>query len=327
MMAGPKAIDEGEFYAQLAKLVQIESVSPLANSAIEQIDEFLLPWNFEKLGSFWVRTKAEADIWVYAHVDTKPVGDRAAWHTPPHTLERIGNKLFGRGVSDSKFQLLNALHVFDQAPVNFIIDGAEECEGKEAGAYLADRNVHKLIIVDGSSNDPQQIYGGLSGQLDGTINIDTGVNPMHPGRAIRHELFDKLHAIMEQTSGLHFNLTRVHGGDPVRSLTLESVDVGFDLRFNPGQESFVDEFCKRLQIKVRQLFPPVSGAASTEMYPIASFSNPLGMQISGFESVWVLPGGRPENNAHRPNENIDIAQIALHRDLLETFIFRHINAH
>ncbi|WFU04538.1 M20/M25/M40 family metallo-hydrolase (plasmid) [Rhizobium sp. CB3171] len=307
-----------QFLLELDQLVRIDSTSPLSSTAIEHISEFLTPWGFTRHDQFWTRLHQTSDLWIYMHIDTKPVGDEQAWSTPPFALTQVKDRLFGRGVSDAKFQLLNGLHSFAQAPVNMIIDGAEECEGTQAGNFLALNKVRRLIIVDGSAEETGQIFGGLRGQIDGSVVLETGQEPLHPGRVSHTEIITQLGDMQTLMKGQHFNLTRIHGGDPIRSLTLEQVLLGFDLRFIEEQEQ-IQKFLKKYKPQIRQYFPPVIGSDSIKRRPIAPFSNPIGMSATKFDTVWVLPGGRADNRAHRPNENISIRQIGEHRALLDGF--------
>src|SRR5207253_866445 len=107
-------------------------------------------------------------------------------------LTERGEYLYGRGVSDAKFQLLNALLLFDRSHVNLIVDGAEESGGTQVGEYLSRVKARRLVIVDGSTEDAKQVYGGLSGQMDGRITIDTKEPPAHPGRTVRREMTHRI---------------------------------------------------------------------------------------------------------------------------------------
>ena len=307
-----------DFFIRLVRLVAVDTVSPMSPAACSAIDDFLLPYAFSRLANkdLWVRDCKGSAVWVYCHVDTKPIGHLDSWKTAPLQLTKIGDRLFGRGVSDSKFQLLNALDAFADVPVNFLIDGAEEYSSLEAGHFLTSASCEVLIVVDGSSPTGTERYSGMNGQFDGHIRLQSGKAPMHSGRRVRGFTLDGLEQLSRETEGRHFNLTRIHGGDPERSLTLESFEVGFDLRFGPEETEWASHFVLRHQARLRQTFPPVCGSEpSTD--PLAPFSNPLGQSLTGVRKVIVLPGGRADNAAHCPNEHVSLEQIPLHRELLK----------
>lgn len=316
-------IEEMQYLDQLATLVAIDTTSPMNPASMRQVDRYLVRFGLSRPAGadFWVR-RGKSDLWIYSHIDVKPAGDSSTWEVPPFALTQRGSKLFGRGVSDSKFQLLNALMMFGALPVNFIIDGSEECSGVGAGKFLNASCARHLVVVDGSSDVPGQIYGGMMGQLDGSILFDTGNPPSHPGRYKREKMAELLTGLFADTRSLHFNPTRMNGGEQPRSLTLEKLRVDFDLRYGPKEAELARAVVEKYGATLRQDFPPVYGTDNWEQLPMAPFSNPLGMTVGEISKLWVLPGGHSANGAHRPNEWIDIAQIDQHRTLLRDFIQR-----
>jgi acetylornithine deacetylase/succinyl-diaminopimelate desuccinylase-like protein len=312
---------DNEFLEQLSRLVKMPSVSPMNEEHLSRYDPFFTAYGLKRAssGDFWVRAPKDCSVWIYTHVDTKPVGVLNEWQHDPFTLVQRGERLFGRGISDSKFQLLNALIVFAQSRVGFIVDGAEENCGRNVGKYLLSSSIEDIAVVDGSSDTGEEIFGGMRGQLDGSFDIFTGTDPQHPGRQKREDCIKRLSDILVETSAYHFNITRLNGGSVERSLTLENLVVNFDLRYTPSEFEWANSFVKNIQANLKQHYPPVTGQDSLKLYPLAAFSNPLGMVKSQFKNVWVLPGGRPDNKAHRPNENICMSQIPSHQLLLSRF--------
>ncbi|MBU0756921.1 MAG: M20/M25/M40 family metallo-hydrolase [Nanoarchaeota archaeon] len=73
-------------------------------------------------------------VLIYGHYDVQPVGDLSAWNTKPFTPEIIGERIYARGASDDKGQIVPivlAMRYFkheDNFPCNvkFIIEGNEE---------------------------------------------------------------------------------------------------------------------------------------------------------------------------------------------------------
>lgn len=307
---------------ELEKLIEIDSTSPLGSEALHRLDDFFERFGIVRCGdaALWLRRWPSSQLWVYGHVDTKPA--LGAWESDPFRLTRVGDRLIARGVSDSKFQLLNALQLCTDAPLNILIDGAEEIGAADAGIFLAGEEMDGLVLVDGAAQEPGDIYSGVSGQLDGEIRLDTGHLPHHPAHASRREIFDALAAVMAAAEGLHFNLTRIEGGDPIRSLTLETLRVGFDLRYTPGQSQRARAFLDRKDVFLKQDYPPMTGRRTRKHHGVAGFSNPLGQFITEVERLWVVPGGRGNNNTHRPNEWIATDQILTHRETLRALLTR-----
>jgi acetylornithine deacetylase/succinyl-diaminopimelate desuccinylase-like protein len=311
-----------EYLSYLDALIGIETISPMTEAVFEQTDRFLREFDLKREAGndFWVRRCNRSTTWVYAHVDVKPPGDVDRWFSPPFKLTERGDHLFARGVSDSKFQLLNALLCFDGKIVNVLVDGAEECGGNSAGEFLRSAGATSLIIIDGTAEHPEQVYRGLSGQLDGKITIDTGYAPSHPGRLVRRKMIQRLEKLFLDIGGMHFNLTRMNGGESDRSLTLERITVEFDLRFGPSDADAAWAFVNAYEAELRQNYPPVVGSHSGGNEPLAPFSAPIGQKLPQLDTVWVLPGGRMTNGAHQPNECIHKRQIEEHRDLILKFI-------
>lgn len=128
----------------------------------------------------------------------------------------------------------------------------------------------------------------------GTIILSAGAEPLHPGRSVRHGLQGQRLQLLQEIGRFQFNLARILGGDPVRSLTLEEGAVSFDIGY---------------RATLKQLYSPLTGRISSRTSPAASFSTPLSRHLDRLENVWVVPGGRTTKLAHRPNENISREQI------------------
>jgi acetylornithine deacetylase/succinyl-diaminopimelate desuccinylase-like protein len=302
----------------LSELVEIDSVSPLAETASERLTTLLAGLGVRKgVGDFWYRSPARGGTWIYSHVDTKPVGDRAKWRTDPFKLTRIEEKLFGLGVSDAKFQLVNMLSVFLDSPHGLVIDGEEEVGGVHASRFLAAQDISMLVLVDGSSAVVRR-YEGTMGQADGTMKYDSGRIPIHPSREVRGDAMDWVSAITKKALqlGLHFNVTALNSPIRERSLTLEQVELRFDVRFAADQKEAVREFLDTNKATLRQYYPPLC-TRGCNAADLARFSSPLGMHLDSLPRVIVLPGGRSDNNNHQPNENISVSQIDIHKNLLQ----------
>ncbi|MFA6855970.1 MAG: M20 family metallo-hydrolase [Treponema sp.] len=51
----------------------------------------------------------EYAVWVMAHLDVVPAGDKSLWHTDPWTVAEKDGKLYGRGVEDNQQGLVSAV--------------------------------------------------------------------------------------------------------------------------------------------------------------------------------------------------------------------------
>ncbi len=313
-----------QFQAQLGRLVELDSVSPVTGERLARAGALLAELGYERHApTVFVRGNPEAEVWLYGHLDTKPPVPRAAWRFDPFTLTESDGRWYGLGVSDSKFQLLNAALVMDPASQFMLVDLEEECQGLEAGRLLASRRVDFLVVVDGSVGN-HDVYRGLSGQADGHFVLRTGATPGHPGRepsgAGGPKLLDLIHELTHEleSSPFRFNLTGLQAPATERSLTLEEVTVRFDIRFTRAQERAVKQFLDARSAQIRQWMPAFEGRQPLPLDgtvpPVAPFSSNLGLVDDlDVRHVLVVPGALPENGNHRPNEFIYPWQIERHR--------------
>lgn len=100
----------------------------------------------------WLHAKGKPTILVYGHYDVQPVDPLNLWHTPPFEPTIKEGKIYARGTSDDKGQMLT--HVFalealmkqnGELPVNvkFFIEGEEEA-GSEHTAPFVTQNADLL---------------------------------------------------------------------------------------------------------------------------------------------------------------------------------------
>lgn len=119
-----------------------------------------------------LRGKSEGPVLLYnGHLDTKPIGDRAAWRTDPLKGTLVGDRLYGLGVGDVKAAdaaMVYAAAALLAADVPLAGDlllcfSADEEGGSEYGAEYLVRN--DLVRAD------YAILGEPSGVLDEWENI------------------------------------------------------------------------------------------------------------------------------------------------------------
>ena len=128
----------------------------------------------------------------YAHYDVQPAGAVADWTSPPFDLTERGGRLYGRGASDDKGQLLS--HLFgvlaaDDTNVNvkFFIEGEEEPGSPNLQAFLdahGERLSADAALVSDTNmlapNRPTLCYG-LRGMLNLEITLDGPSRDLHSG--------------------------------------------------------------------------------------------------------------------------------------------------
>lgn len=313
---------ETSYLKALTQLISFNTTSPIDFDSIERIGSFLRQFGFVRgKGDYWLRGNPQSNVCIYTHIDTKPPEPVSEWETDPWELVCRDGKLFGLGVSDAKFQLLNAILTFSEDQFFFVIDGSEEAGGASAGEFISQTGIKSLVVVDGSIGKKSRcsIFRGTKGQVDGWIYYDSGQKPVHPGREKRLEPLQWLHDIYEtvREMNLHFNITGIQSPRHLRSLTLEKMEIRFDIRYTPEDQENLDVFLGIYRPKIKQLYKPLTGCREQQPgMETASFACPLGNALQDLIQVLVLPGGLPENGNHRPNEWIYLWQIEKHRNLL-----------
>jgi acetylornithine deacetylase/succinyl-diaminopimelate desuccinylase-like protein len=308
-----------DFIELLTKLVAVDSVSPISGAAMEALTRFFGHFELTRVGDLavWIRPPRDSRVWAYSHIDTKPPGSQLEWKSNPFVLREDGERLFGLGVCDAKFQALNTLVEFADQPFGIVIDGGEEIGCQDSAAWLAAQAPETLVVVDGAC-EADELYAGTMGQLDGTVRFRSNLAPVHPARVHRTGALDWICALAAETRrlGLRFTMTGIETELRERSLTAEQLSLRFDLRFGPADAEAVAQFVSRYQPQLRQHYSPLVGRRCQDNAGLAPFSSALGSVLQNVEEVLVVPGGLPENGNHRPNEWIYHHQIESHQNRL-----------
>lgn len=201
-----QAVDE------LSDLLRIPSVSTVSahdsdcRHAAEWIEQYLKRLNFS-------RTELKADenhpvVWgvgpnapgkptvlVYGHYDVQPADPLSLWESDPFTPTVRDGKLYARGVSDDKGQVVAVLKGFEAAvrngevPVNLrvLIEGQEESGGEvlfgllEREPELTEADV--VVVSDMAYYLPgyPAVYTGLRGICYAEITVRTAKADLHSG--------------------------------------------------------------------------------------------------------------------------------------------------
>jgi acetylornithine deacetylase/succinyl-diaminopimelate desuccinylase-like protein len=146
---------------------------------------------------------------LYGHYDVVPVGDESKWTSPPFEPTERDGALYGRGISDSKANVLahvGALRVFGGRPpvgIKVVIEGQEEV-GSALNIYPLEHpeffSADAMVIGDMGSVRPgiPTLTVALRGMASVTVSVRTLAGPKHSGQyggAAPDALIVLLHAL------------------------------------------------------------------------------------------------------------------------------------
>ncbi len=146
---------------------------------------------------------------LYSHYDVVPIGDESKWTSPAFEPAERDGALFGRGISDSKANVLahvGAIRAFGGKPpvgIKVVIEGQEEV-GSALNTYpLEDPEMFSsdaMVIMDMGSVRPgvPTLTSALRGMAVVTVSVGTLAGPKHSGQyggAAPDALIVLLHAL------------------------------------------------------------------------------------------------------------------------------------
>ncbi|HEY8474692.1 MAG TPA: M20/M25/M40 family metallo-hydrolase [Natronosporangium sp.] len=152
-------------------------------------------------------------VLLYTHYDVVPAGDAELWRTPPfEPVERDG-AIHGRGVADSKaniMAIIGALRVFDGEPpvgIKVIVEGEEEVGGPFDGYPVTAPELFQadaMIIADVGSVRPgvPTLTTALRGSAQVEVAIRTLAGDKHSG-SFGGAAPDARVALMQVLASLH----------------------------------------------------------------------------------------------------------------------------
>lgn len=134
-------------------------------------------------------------IGIYAHYDVQPEDPIDKWSSPPFSVTKRGDKLYGRGVADDKMHLIQSIIAAGESASKkslsnnllFIFEGEEECESdhfeqmiRSAGDEI---NADAFYVLDAGmkAKNVPQIFYGLRGILTYELEIKIGETDLHSG--------------------------------------------------------------------------------------------------------------------------------------------------
>lgn len=140
--------------------------------------------------------RSEKTLLIYNHYDVQPAEPLDLWESPPFEPTLRDGKLYGRGVSDDKGQLVARLHAIDallavdgELPCNikFIIEGEEETSSVHLYEFV-EQNQERLqadaCIWEFGGVDHREVpiqYLGLRGICYVELSVETAKTDAHSG--------------------------------------------------------------------------------------------------------------------------------------------------
>ncbi len=145
----------------------------------------------------WLHAPGKPTLLIYGHFDVQPVDPLALWESPPFEPAVKDGKVFARGASDMKGNLLMAvvaceamLKTAGALPVNvkFIFEGEEEVGSPSLPAFIEanrERLACDLAVSADSGNgteDAPTILTGPRGLIGMQVNLRTASTDVHSGQ-------------------------------------------------------------------------------------------------------------------------------------------------
>ncbi len=165
----------------------------------------------------WLHAPGKPTILIYGHYDVQPADPVELWDSPPFAPEIRDDRLYGRGASDNKGNLLAALIGLEamlacegQLPVNikFFLEGEEEIGSPYSLALLAqeqDRFASDICVnADGIQYGPDQptILSSFRGMAACEIDVQGPKSDLHSG-IYGGTIQNPLHALAAIIASLH----------------------------------------------------------------------------------------------------------------------------
>jgi acetylornithine deacetylase/succinyl-diaminopimelate desuccinylase-like protein len=137
-------------------------------------------------------------ILIYDHYDVQPEGDLSLWNSPPFEPEERDGKLYGRGVADTKGNVVARLDAIEAVrrvngdlPVRIVwlLEGEEEIGSPNLNAFMAEHRAE--LRADGciwefggyTWDGTPKIYLGLKGMLTVDLVARGPSRDIHSGQA------------------------------------------------------------------------------------------------------------------------------------------------
>ena len=192
----PSVSAKNEGIEECAKLVQTLLKNSGINSELLRLKKGVAPLVYGEIKS---KQNTKKTLMFYNHYDVQPAEPFDLWEFPPFSATRKGNKIFGRGATDDKGELITRIKAVEaylktagDVPCNikFVIEGEEETGSAHIEDYL--KKYKKKFSCDGviwefgyvdAKNRP--IIGlGMKGLLFVELSIRESIRDVHSSLAV-----------------------------------------------------------------------------------------------------------------------------------------------
>ncbi len=223
-----------QFIADLQDFVSLPSISSLPEHASDMATAAQwLAQRLERIGfenveqvptathpvvyADWLHAADKPTILLYGHYDVQPADPVELWHSPPFVPEVREGRLYGRGASDNKGNLLAALigleamlQVEGKLPVNvkLFLEGEEEVGSPHSLPLLAqerDRFACDICVnADGIQYAPDQptILYSFRGMASFQVDVQGAKSDLHSG-IYGGAIANPLHALASIVASFH----------------------------------------------------------------------------------------------------------------------------
>lgn len=171
----------------------------------------------------WMHKTAAPTVLIYGHYDVQPVDPLKLWETPPFEPHVRNGRIYARGVSDDKGQLLAHVQALatmlareGELPVNVkvLFEGEEEIGSPNLGRFVSEHRqdlaADVLVISDTGMVAPGKptICCGLRGITTLEAHVYGAATDLHSG-LYGGAVVNPLHTLAEIIAGLHDKNGRV----------------------------------------------------------------------------------------------------------------------
>lgn len=165
----------------------------------------------------WLHAPGRPTVLVYGHYDVQPAEPLELWNTPPFEPVIQDGKLYGRGSTDDKGQILLYVKVIEaflrtrgNLPVNvkFCIEGEEEIASKNLPAFVETYKdklqADTIVLSDTQMHGPGKpaLMYGLRGVAGFEITLDGANSDLHSG-LFGGAVQNPIHALSKLLSSFH----------------------------------------------------------------------------------------------------------------------------
>lgn len=211
-------------------------------------------------------------IWLESCLDTVPVGDLSKWKYPPFEGKIVGNKLYGRGVNDSKIAIAIFCYLAKELSEDKSFEGSIFLgfdANEQNGEYSGIRDIVKIkkpradVCVLGYQGI-NEISIGMRGWL--RLKIYTKGESAHTGSKSKrgnnaiHQMADVIIALRKLNLegkrepffeyGSNFNVSLIKGGVSI-NIVPDECEISIDIRFLPSQNK--DEIIEKINKTLEEL--------------------------------------------------------------------------